>query len=116
MSWEYGPATLRAMSWTRRRRVPVLVFSELTPVERRRADGAPATRSQAAGAARRRVHRGLVAGGRAARSLGVDPERVEVALQSADLSGVAAPAGARRTGPRGCSPSAGSCPTRTSTG
>src|SRR4029079_11056819 len=28
--WEYGPATLRALAWARRRRVPVLVFSELT--------------------------------------------------------------------------------------
>ena len=31
VSWEYGPATLRALAWARRRRVPVLVFSELTP-------------------------------------------------------------------------------------
>ena len=31
VSWEYGPATLRALAWARRRRVPLLVFSELTP-------------------------------------------------------------------------------------
>src|SRR5918997_2877157 len=31
VSWEYGPATLRALAWSRRRRVPVVIFSELTP-------------------------------------------------------------------------------------
>ena len=86
VSWEFGPATLRAMAWARRRRVPVLVFSELTPWS-----------DAALSATQRRVHRLLAP--RAAgfvvassqgvdrlRSLGVDPGRVEVALQSADLS------------------------------
>ena len=31
VTWEYGPATLRSLAWARRRRVPLLVFSELTP-------------------------------------------------------------------------------------
>src|SRR5215218_6805440 len=31
VSWEYGPATLRALAWCRRRGRPLVVFSELTP-------------------------------------------------------------------------------------
>ena len=31
VSWEYGPATWRALAWCRRRRRPLLIFSELTP-------------------------------------------------------------------------------------
>ena len=29
--WEYGPAALRTWAWCRRRRVPLVIFSELTP-------------------------------------------------------------------------------------
>jgi glycosyltransferase involved in cell wall biosynthesis len=86
VSWEYGPSTVRALAWARRRRVPVLVFSELTPWS-----DAALSRLQ------RRVHRLLaprvagfiVAGSQGVerlRSIGVDPGRVEVALQSADVS------------------------------
>jgi glycosyltransferase involved in cell wall biosynthesis len=89
VSWEYGPATVRALAWARRRRVPVVIFSELTPWSEHELPGA-----------QRRLHRVLA--GRAAgfvvassqgverlRGLGVPPERVEVALQSADLDAVA---------------------------
>jgi glycosyltransferase involved in cell wall biosynthesis len=85
VSWEYGPATMRALAWAQRRRVPVLVFSELTPWS-----------DPELSALRRRVHSTLarraagfiVASSQGAdrlRSLGVDADRVEVALQSADL-------------------------------
>jgi glycosyltransferase involved in cell wall biosynthesis len=86
VSWEYGPATLLALAWARRRGVPLLVFSELTPWS-----------DAVLSPLRRRVHRLLapratgfiVAGSQGVerlRGLGVDPSRVEVALQSADLS------------------------------
>jgi GalNAc-alpha-(1->4)-GalNAc-alpha-(1->3)-diNAcBac-PP-undecaprenol alpha-1,4-N-acetyl-D-galactosaminyltransferase len=92
VSWEYGPATVRALAWARRRRVPLLVFSELTPWS-----------DAALSPLQLRVHRLLaprVAGFIVAssqgverlRALGVDPKRVEVALQSADLSGLGAAA------------------------
>ena len=86
VSWEYGPATLRAFAWARRQGVPLLVFSELTPWS-----------DQALSALQRRVHRLLaprvdgfiVAGSQGVarlRGLGVSPSVVEVALQSADLT------------------------------
>jgi glycosyltransferase involved in cell wall biosynthesis len=93
VTWEYGPATLRVLAWARRRRVPVLVFSELTPWS-----------DSALSALQRRLHR-LVAprvagfivassqGAERVRALGVVPERVEVALQSADLSSLRPAAG-----------------------
>jgi glycosyltransferase involved in cell wall biosynthesis len=92
VSWEYGPATVRALAWARRRRVPLLVFSELTPWS-----------DALLSPLRRRMHRLLapraagfiVAGSQGVerlRALGVDPQRVEVALQSADLSGFEAAA------------------------
>lgn len=94
VSWEYGPATLRALAWTRRRRVPLVVFSELTPWSE---DGLSSLQ--------RRVHRLLAPrvggfivassqGAERLRSLGVEPGRVEVALQSIDAATVG-PAGER---------------------
>lgn len=88
VSWEYGPATIRALAWARRRRVPVLVFSELTPWSD--AELSPL---------QRRAHRliapraagFIVAGSQGVerlRAMGVDVGRVEVALQSADLDGL----------------------------
>jgi glycosyltransferase involved in cell wall biosynthesis len=88
VSWEYGPATMRALAWTRRRRVPLLIFSELTPWS-----------EPALSPLQRRIHRLLapraagfvVAGSQGVerlRALGVDPGLVEVALQSADLDAV----------------------------
>jgi glycosyltransferase involved in cell wall biosynthesis len=86
VTWEYGPATLRVLAWARRRGVPVLIFSELTPWS-----------DEGLSALQRRVHR-LVApraagfivassqGAERVRALGVSPDRVEVALQSADLA------------------------------
>jgi glycosyltransferase involved in cell wall biosynthesis len=85
VSWEYGPATMRALAWARRRRVPVLVFSELTPWSDAELSGL-----------QRRAHRALAPrvagfivassqGAERLRSLGVDAGRVEVALQSADV-------------------------------
>ena len=99
VSWEYGPATMRALAWARRRRVPLLVFSELTPWS-----------DAALSPLQRRVHRLLAPraagfivassqGVERLRALGVDPKRVEVALQSADLSGLVA--GARAEGAAG---------------
>jgi glycosyltransferase involved in cell wall biosynthesis len=98
VSWEYGLATLRALAWARRRRVPLLVFSELTPWS-----------DAALSPLQRRVHRTLaprVAGFIVAstqgverlRSLGVDAGRVEVGLQSADLESLR-PATQRAGGP-----------------
>ena len=86
VSWEYGPATLRALAWARRRHVPLIVFSELTPWS-----------DAVLSPLRRRVHRLLAPraagfivassqGAERLRGLGVDPACVEVALQSADLS------------------------------
>jgi glycosyltransferase involved in cell wall biosynthesis len=88
VSWEYGPATMQALAWARRRRVPVIVFSELTPWS-----------DAVLSSLQRRLHRLLapraagfiVAGSQGVerlRGLGVDPARVEVAIQSADLSEV----------------------------
>ena len=96
VSWEYGPATMRALAWTHRQRVPLLVFSELTPWSDR-----TLTTLQ------RRVHRMLaprmdgfiVAGSQGVerlQGLGVAPTLVEVALQSADLDALGDPAAARR--------------------
>jgi glycosyltransferase involved in cell wall biosynthesis len=99
VSWEYGPATMRALAWARRRGVPVVIFSELTPWS-----DAGLSRLQA------RLHRVLAprAGGfivassqgvERLRELGVEPERVEVALQSADVEALRAASGTARGGP-----------------
>ena len=101
VSWEYGPATMRALAWARRRRVPLLVFSELTPWS-----------DPALSPVQRRVHRLLapradgfiVAGSQGVerlRGLGVDPSLIQVALQSADLDALGDPAAARRGRPTG---------------
>jgi glycosyltransferase involved in cell wall biosynthesis len=85
VSWEYGPATWRALAWCRRRRRPLVIFSELTPWS-----DPELSRLQ------RRIHRLIApqaAGFVVASSqgvtrldqLGVDRARVEVSLQSADL-------------------------------
>jgi glycosyltransferase involved in cell wall biosynthesis len=85
VSWEYGPATLRALAWCALRRRPLVIFSELTPATA--ADLSPV---------RRRLHRalgpraaGLVAASSAARErfilLGADPARIEVSIQAADV-------------------------------
>jgi glycosyltransferase involved in cell wall biosynthesis len=85
VSSEYGPATWRALAWCRRSRRRLVVMSELTewsdpmltPLQRRvhrllapRVDGFIVFSSQGVG----RLER-----------LGVDPARVEVSVQSADL-------------------------------
>jgi glycosyltransferase involved in cell wall biosynthesis len=88
VSWEYGPATLRALAWARRRRVPLLVFSELTPWSD---EGLSAVQRQVHGLLAPRVAGFVVASSQAAerlRALGVEPGRVEVALQSVDLAAV----------------------------
>ena len=85
VSWEYGPPTWRALAWAKRRRRPLVIFSELTPWS-----DAALSRQQL------RVHRRLapradgflVASSQGAErltGLGVDRGRIEVALQSADL-------------------------------
>jgi glycosyltransferase involved in cell wall biosynthesis len=86
VSWEYGPTTWRALAWCRRHRRPLVVFSELTPWS-----------DAALSSPQLRVHRllarraaGLIVassqGAERLARLGVDPGRVEVALQSADLA------------------------------
>ncbi len=89
VSWEFGPATWRALAWCAPRRRPLVVFSELTPWS-----------EEALSPSQRRVHRALaprMAGFVVASSQGVrrldrldvDPARVEVSLQSADLDAFA---------------------------
>jgi glycosyltransferase involved in cell wall biosynthesis len=84
-SWEYGAATMRALAWCRVHRRRLVVFSELTP----HSDGELSSR-------RLRLHRLLArrvdgfvvassAGRRRLEAMGVDRERIEVALQSADV-------------------------------
>ena len=99
VSWEYGPATWRALAWCRRRRRPLVIFSELTPWS-----------DPELSPLQRRIH-GLIApraagfvvassqGVARLERLGVDPARVEVALQSADLEPLLALE--RRERPRG---------------
>jgi glycosyltransferase involved in cell wall biosynthesis len=88
VSWEYGPATWRALAWTRRHRVPLVIFSELIPWS-----------DAGLSALQLRVHRRLAPraagfvvassqGVERLRAMGVDPARVEVALQSADTDGL----------------------------
>ncbi|HEX2233418.1 MAG TPA: glycosyltransferase family 4 protein [Thermoleophilaceae bacterium] len=97
VSWEYGPATLRALAWCRLRGRPLVIFSELTEhaerelsPRRRRLHGLLASRAAgfvvASSAARRRLE-----------AMGVGPDRVEVALQSADVDRFARAAASRST-------------------
>jgi glycosyltransferase involved in cell wall biosynthesis len=92
---------MRTLAWARRRRLPLLVFSELTPWS-----------DPALSALQRRVHRLLasrvdgfiVAGSQGVerlRQLGVSPSLVEIALQSADLGGLREVVAARRPRPPG---------------
>jgi glycosyltransferase involved in cell wall biosynthesis len=94
VSWEFGPATLRALAWTWRRGVPLVVFSELTPWS-----------DNGLSDVQRRTHRllaprvaGFVVassqGAERLRALGVEPGRVEVALQSVDFAALRRAAGA----------------------
>jgi glycosyltransferase involved in cell wall biosynthesis len=98
VSWEYGPATLRSLAWCSRRRRPLVVFSELTPVSEREL---PPVQLGLHRALARRAS-GFVAASSSARErllrMGVAPERIEVSLQSADVGRLRAAAerGARR--------------------
>jgi glycosyltransferase involved in cell wall biosynthesis len=85
VSWEYGPATLRTLAWCGRHSRPLVIFSELTEhaarelsPRRRRLHSLVASRAAgfvaASSAARRRLD-----------SMGVEPGRIEVSLQSADV-------------------------------
>ena len=85
VSWEYGPATWRALAWSRRHRKPLVIFSELTPWS-----------DEVLSSGQLRLHRliapraaGFVVASTRGRArlagLGVDPGRVEVALQSAEI-------------------------------
>src|SRR3954447_9477128 len=98
VSWEFGAATLRALAWCLRRGRSLVIFSEVT------ADG-----EVELSAAQRRVHRllaprvaGFIAASSAARrrlaSLGVEPERIELSLQSADVERFGTAAGSREDG------------------
>lgn len=88
--WEYGPAALRAWAWCRRRRVPLVIFSELTPWA-----------AEALPGAQRRLHgwlaaraQGFIVASSAARdrllAMGVAPDAVEVSLQSFDAEPIRA--------------------------
>ena len=95
VSWEYGPATLRALAWCRRRGRALVIFSELTLAADRELS-----------ALQLRLHRALAprvaafvvassAGRERLAAMGVPPERVEVSLQSADTERFRAAAKAR---------------------
>jgi glycosyltransferase involved in cell wall biosynthesis len=95
MSSEYGPATWRAMAWCRRSGCRLVVMSELTPWSDEMLSGLQL-----------RVHRllaprvdGFVVfssqGVERLRRMGVDPARVEVSVQSADLEAFRAVGAAR---------------------
>lgn len=97
VSWEYGPATIRALAWSRHHGVPLVIFSELTPWS-----DAELSRLQV------RLHRALAPraagfvvassqGVERLRRMGVDPQRARVALQNADLEHIrpAAPGAAQ---------------------
>jgi glycosyltransferase involved in cell wall biosynthesis len=99
VSWEYGPATMRALAWTRRHRVPLVIFSELTPWSDAGLSGVQL-----------RVHRLLapraagfiVASSQGAERLarlGIEPGRIEVALQHADLDSARPAPGHSGSGP-----------------
>src|SRR4051794_29933028 len=88
VSWEYGPATWRALAWTRRHRVPLVIFSELIPWS-----------DAGLSALQLRVHRRLAPraagfivassqGVERLRGMGVNPALAEVALQNADLESI----------------------------
>jgi glycosyltransferase involved in cell wall biosynthesis len=90
VSWEYGPATWRALAWSRRRSTPLVIFSELTPWSDESLSGAQL-----------RLHHliaprvaGFVVASTQAQvrltGMGIDPARVEVALQSAELDDLVA--------------------------
>ncbi len=98
VSWEFGPATLRALAWGRRRRVPVVIFSELTPWS-----------DPALSRLQRVTHRVLAPraagfivassqGVERLRGLGVQADRIEVALQSADVAALSAGGADARSG------------------
>lgn len=99
VSWEYGPATWRALAWCASRRRSLVIFSELTPWS-----------DAALSAAQRRIHRliapraaGFVVASSQGRlrldRMGIDPRRVHVSLQSADLAAFAAVTRPVHTGP-----------------
>jgi glycosyltransferase involved in cell wall biosynthesis len=87
---EYGPATWRALAWCRRNRSRLVVMTELTPWS-----------DPMLSSLQLRVHRALAPrvhgfvvfstqGVERLRRLGVDPARVEVSVQSADIEGLRA--------------------------
>jgi glycosyltransferase involved in cell wall biosynthesis len=93
---EFGPATLRALAWCRRRGRPLVILTEVT---RDVQDTLPA--------AQRTIHRwlagraqGFVAVSSRARErllgLGVPPDAIELSLQSADLEPIRTAAGRKR--------------------
>lgn len=101
VSWEFGPATWRALAWCRRYRRPLVVFSELTPWSEA---GLSGMQRRIHGALAPRVDGFVVASSQGVTRLdrlGVNPGRVEVSLQSADLEAFAAAAAVRpaREGP-----------------
>ena len=88
--WEYGPSALRTWAWCRRRGIPLVIFSELTPWAAKALPGA-----------QRRLHRwlagraqGFIVASSAARdrllAMGVAPDAVEVSLQSFDAEPIRA--------------------------
>ena len=97
VSPEYGPATWRALRWCRRRGRGLVIMSELTPWSDPMLSGL-----------QRRVHRLLAPradgfivfssqGVERLERLGVERDRIEVSIQSADLAPVLAVAGERRS-------------------
>lgn len=88
VSWEYGPATMRALAWARRHGVPLVIFSELTPWSDA---GLPGLQLRLHRALALRAAGFIVAssqGRERLREMGVGPDRVQVALQNADLNSI----------------------------
>ncbi len=95
VSSEFGPATWRALAWTRAHRRPLVVMTELTPWS-----------DPMLSATQRRIHRVLAPrvagfvvfssqGVERLERLGVPRDRIEVSVQSADLDAARAVAGQR---------------------
>jgi glycosyltransferase involved in cell wall biosynthesis len=96
--WEYGPASLRALAWCRRRQRGYAIFTECTPLIDSMLPGWQL-------ALHRRLAReadALIAASSAARqrlqAFGVDDDRIHVALQAADLEPFRAVAPSRGQG------------------
>jgi glycosyltransferase involved in cell wall biosynthesis len=98
VSSEFGPATLRALTWCRRHRRPLVILTEVTrdvqatlPAPQQALHRWLAARAQGFVAVSSRVRERLL-------DLGVPPDAIELSLQPADLGPIRAAAAARKRG------------------